>query len=173
MGDHSREPSRDGTDVHTVQPKYAIAEVERRWLVDLAAVGSLEGLPYREVEDLYIADTHLRLRKMKNDQGQVVLKLCKKYGKSSGLSEPITNLYLSQAEYALLAQLHGKAVCKRRYPFHGGALDVYLTPSTFAVFEVEFPSESEAAWYIPPTFAREEVTNNPLYSGAALASRMA
>jgi CYTH domain-containing protein len=166
-------PTRDGTRVPALPPKYAIAEVERRWLVDLTAVGPLEGLPYREVEDLYIAETQLRLRKMKNGQGEVVRKLCKKYGKSSDLSEAVTNLYLSDAEYALLARLNGKAVFKRRYEISGGALDLYVSPSAFAVFEVEFHSESEAARYMPPAFVREEVTNNESYSGAALAARVA
>jgi CYTH domain-containing protein len=164
-------PSRDASGVPPVQPKYAIAKVERRWLVDLAAIGSLEGLPYHEIEDLYIAETQLRLRKMKNAQGEVVLKLCKKYGKRSALSEPITNLYLSEPEYVLLTQLNGQVVRKRRYAFNGGALDVYANPCAVAVFEVEFQSESEAEKYIQPAFVREEVSNNASYNGAALASK--
>ena len=45
-------------------PKYSALEIERRWLADLAAVGELRSLPYREIADLYVADSRLRLRKI-------------------------------------------------------------------------------------------------------------
>lgn len=35
------------------RPKYSLLEIERRWLVDLARVGSLVGLPFRRLEDAY------------------------------------------------------------------------------------------------------------------------
>lgn len=154
----------------SASPKYAIAEVERRWLVELSAVGPLEALAFREIEDLYLLGTGLRLRKVLQPSGGAVFKFCKKYGKTSLLSQPTTNLYLSEAEYNLLAQLSGRRVRKRRYAIAGGALDLY-DRGELAVFEVEFQSEAEAERYIPPSFVREEVTNNASYSGAALAVR--
>jgi CYTH domain-containing protein len=154
----------------SASPKYAIAEVERRWLVELEAVGPLEAVAFREIEDLYLPGTGLRLRKIQEAPGKTAFKFCKKYGKVSTLSEPITNLYLSEAEYSLLAQLAGHVVRKRRYAIAGGALDLYCGRGTLAVFEAEFKSEAEAAAYIPPSFVREEVTSNASYSGAALAS---
>lgn len=154
----------------SVSPKYANAEIERRWLVDLQAVGPLEAVAFRDIEDLYLPGTGLRLRKMEQPSGKAVYKFCKKYGKASALSEPITNLYLSEAEYGLLAQISGHLLRKRRYAVAGGALDLY-GQGEFAVFEVEFKSEAEAVQYIPPSFVREEVTDNAFFSGAQLASR--
>ena len=153
-------------------PKYAHLEIERRWLVDLASVGSLDGVPYRTIEDVYLPDTGLRLRKMTGPDGTAVFKFCKKYGKSSALSEAMTNLYLSEAEHARLhACLGGVAVTKRRYAVQGGAIDLYAGAGDLAVFEIEFDSEAHAAAYVPPAFATIEITADPAYSGAALAVR--
>jgi CYTH domain-containing protein len=152
------------------EPKYAIAEIERRWLVELPEVGALDSRPYREIEDRYITGTQLRLRKVTGVSGEPVFKLCKKYGKVTALSEPITNLYLTEAEYTALSQLAGALVKKRRYSLSGGSLDLYASPRAgLAVFEVEFESEVAAAGYRPPSFVRAEVTHEARYSGASLA----
>jgi len=154
-------------------PKYAHAEIERRWLVDLASVGSLDGVPYRTIEDLYVPGTGLRLRRMTGPDGTTVFKFCKKYGKSSALSEAMTNLYLTAAEHAfLLGCLQGVVVTKRRHLVEGGAIDLYPGSEGLAVFEREFASEAQAAAYVPPVFATVEVTADPMYSGAALAARI-
>jgi CYTH domain-containing protein len=153
-------------------PKYSQAEIERRWLVDVASVGSLEGVPYRDIEDLYVHDTQLRLRKVTSSSGAVEFKLCKKYGRGEGLVEAVTNLYLSQREYELLAALRGDLSRKRRYSYSGGALDLYAA-FPLAVFEVEFGSEVEAQRYVAPPFVGREVTGDGEYSGGSLAARSA
>jgi len=84
-------------------PKYSEIEIERRWLVDLSAV-DLSSAPCREIEDLYIADSRLRLRRV-SGPGELTFKLGKKYGKRTSLSEPITNLYLTEPEYRRLSAL--------------------------------------------------------------------
>ena len=151
-------------------PKYAKVEIERRWLADLEVVGSLDGVAFREIEDVYFPGTGLRLRKVEQVGASPVFKLCKKYGKCSAFSEAVTNLYLSEAEYKLvLSQSGDSAERKRRYGLAGGSLDVYCRPGKPSIFEVEFQSEVEALAYVPPAFAGIEVTNNPAYSGAALA----
>ena len=149
-------------------PKYALAECERRWRVDLRAVGSLASLPFREIDDVYLRDTWLRLRKVRSAEG-VVFKLGKKYGRKPDGVEPITNIYLTEQEYAALSLLPGHAVSKRRYALGEGALDVYEGPVPLAFFEREFASAAEAAAFEPPPFALEEVTREPEYSGFALA----
>ena len=149
-------------------PKYALAEYERRWRVDLHAMGSVASLPFREIEDVYLRDTRLRLRKVSSAEG-VVFKLGKKYGKPPDGAEPITNIYLTEVEYAVLSRLPGYAVSKRRYCVGEAALDVYQAPVSLVIFEREFASAAEAAAYAPPPFAIEEVTHRPEYSGFALA----
>jgi CYTH domain-containing protein len=149
-------------------PKYAQVEIERRWLADLAAAGPLDGLPCHTIDDLYLAGTRLRLRRMEDAVGGTVFKFCKKYG-GEGCLEAITNLYLTEAEHQALSDLPGQRVRKRRYAMAGGALDVYRGVPPLAIFEIEFATETEAADYQPPAFARIEVTHDPAYSGAALA----
>jgi len=150
-------------------PKYSLAEIERRWLVSLVDVGPLDAFPFREIVDLYFHDTRLRLRKSEDSHGNSQYKLGKKYGRSSGLEEPITNLYLSQEEYDAFSKLEGNVVRKRRYRLHEGILDFYHATG-LAIFEVEFQSEHQATAYHPPAFAQEEITHNEHYSGAALAA---
>ena len=94
-------------------PRYALAEIARRWLVDATAVPDLSGTPYRLYEDLYLKDSRLRLRKITEPNGNVLYKLGKKYGKLSVLSEPITTLYLSKMEYERFGVLDGDASTKQ------------------------------------------------------------
>lgn len=151
--------------------KYSLPEIERRWLVeiDLEMAKSLYGVPFTRIEDIYFPETRLRLRKMTASDGAVQYKLCKKYGKQTPLSEPITNLYLSEGEYALLAALPGKRIQKRRYKIEGGSLDVFELPADApAIFEKEFPSEAEASAYTPPVFVGKEVTADSAYTCASL-----
>jgi hypothetical protein len=56
-------------------PKYSLPEIERRWLASLAEVGSLSSFPCREIIDLYIHGTRLRLRRIDDPNGTVQFKL--------------------------------------------------------------------------------------------------
>ena len=151
-------------------PKYSAIEIERRWLVDLAAVGDLSLAAFREIEDLYVAGSRLRLRKVSDPKGGVIFKFGKKYGKRTAASEAVTNLYLSEAEHHQLAGLPGVVTLKRRYAVAGGALDVYRQPRAgLAIFEVEFDDEASAQAYRPPHFVTREVTSEAEFSGFAVA----
>lgn len=151
-------------------PRYAIAEIERRWLVDPAALLDLTQTPYRLYEDLYLNESRLRLRKITEPGGKVLYKLGKKYGKRSTLSEPITTLYLNETEYMQLRNLQGSSSSKHRYSFAGGSLDIYERPIVgFMIFEREFESERAAVEFQPPAFVTREVTGEPEYSGFQLA----
>jgi CYTH domain-containing protein len=151
-------------------PRSALAEIERRWLVDATAVGNLAHVPCRHYDDLYINGSRLRLRKITESDGSMLYKLGKKYGKRSALTEPITTLYLTEMEYEQLLQLPGSAASKRRYTVAGGSLDLYEKPmSDFMVFELEFESEETARAYQPPSFVTREITGEADYSGFQLA----
>jgi CYTH domain-containing protein len=152
-------------------PKYALVEIERRWLVDLAAVEALGSRPFREIDDLYIAGSRLRLRRVTGPGAEITFKLAKKYGRCGPFSEPITNLYLTEQEYERLSGLPGERARKRRYSVSGGSLDVYLEPvAGLAVFEIEFRDERTAELYEPPSFAMREITHDAALTGAALAA---
>jgi len=146
-------------------PKYSRIGIERRWLVDLSAVGDLESWPCRQIDDLYIADTRLRLRKVSGPKAEVTFKLGKKYGRRSPVSEPITTLYLTEAEYRQFSALPGARTRKLRYSLDIGAVDVYLEPKKgLAVFEVWFTDERSAQAYRSPSFVTREVTPESLFS---------
>ena len=146
----------------TSLPKYSALEIERRWLVDLTAAGDLTSMPSRTIEDLYIEGSRLRLRKVTQPDGACIFKFGKKYGKSSTLSEPVANLYLTAAEYEQLSRLPGAAMSKRRYSLAGGALDIYERPRAgLAVFEIEFGDEEAARRYEPPHFVTREIPGEP------------
>ena len=152
----------------TEPPKYSHLEIERRWLVDLSAI-DLASVPFREIDDLYIADSRLRLRRISGPD-EVIFKLGKKYGKRTALSEPITNLYLTENEYRRFAELPGHQTRKRRYSLSRGSLDVYLEPhKDLAVFEVEFSDERTAHSFQPPSFVTREITGESAFSGVSLA----
>lgn len=145
-------------------PKYALLEIERRWLVDLTKVDALEQCRVRYIEDRYIHDTRLRLRRIEEEGKKPEYKLCKKYGKTGDWAEPITNLYLAENEYLNLAQLPAAVVDKRRYSLSEGGIDVYDLEGV-SVFEIEFNTLEEANVYVPPAFVLEEITNVEEYSG--------
>jgi CYTH domain-containing protein len=152
------------------EPKYSLLEIERRWLVDLTKAGNIDQLAYCQIDDLYLRDSRLRLRKVTSSNLQETFKLGKKYGKRTVLSEPITNLYLTENEYQSFCMLSGDRVRKRRYTIAEGKLDVYLEPhSGLAIFEIEFVDEKSAKLYVPPSFVTHEITNDSLFNGQVLA----
>lgn len=134
-------------------PKYSLPEIERRW--DVSSAPSLVGVPYREIEDRYFTGTRLRLRRIWAAGETPVYKLCKKYGAISNLTEPITNIYLTEPEFATFQNIPAEVVRKRRYAIAGGSLD--LSDDGEARFEREFSSEEEALSYLPPDFVGAEL----------------
>jgi len=158
------------------EPKYSLPEIERRWLVrdDVAAellAAHVDTAP-DVIEDRYVTGTRLRLRRVRHADGGETLKLCLKYGRASALREPITNLYLTAHEYAVLAVIDGASVRKRRFRVAGGSLDVFDEPAgTPTYFEREFATVEAAMAYEPPAFAAEEVTGEPEHTGANIARR--
>ena len=165
---------RHADEAMTDLPKYSALEIERRWLVDAGAVGDLNNAPFRLFDDIYIEKSRLRLRKITMQSGEVVFKLGKKYGKRSRLVEPITTLYLDEAEYIALSSLPGVRISKKRFSIAGGSLDVFTFPSQpISIFELEFESVPSAESYVPPGFVTREVTGDPNFSGHSLARKHA
>jgi CYTH domain-containing protein len=151
-------------------PKYALPEIERRWLVADASQLDLNDGPTRTIDDRYITGTHLRLRCIGASDAPPIFKLGKKYLQKTGVVQFIVNAYLDEAEYALFAALPATVARKRRISIAGGWLDLYDSPHPgFAVFEKEFDSAAAARAYTPPPFAGREITDDARYSGFALA----
>jgi CYTH domain-containing protein len=96
-----------------VSLKYAVVERERRYLVASIPAGVTET---RDIVDRYIDGTRLRLREVTSSDGSVVRKLNQKVRLSDGPAEvACTSVYLDEAEWALLSDLPGRVLRKRRH----------------------------------------------------------
>lgn len=151
--------------------KYSLLEIERRWLADERLLPDLTTLPVRLITDKYLDSGRLRLRKIAGGD-EVQYKLCKKYGKCSEISEPITNLYLTAEEYELLLLLPGRTLVRQRFtylfqdvPF---SINVVVGKAAFVIVEREFVSEAEAGVCEPPPFCTEEVSGRAEYEAIRL-----
>ena len=156
-------------------PKYARLEIERRWLVDATAVGELANVPYRLIEDLYIGESRLRLRKITDPSGTAMLQVRQEIRET----------------FAAVGADHEPVFDRGRVPSSSRALPGSLrrsaairspaAPSTctngrdagFMIFELEFEDEAAARRFRPPHFVTTEITGDAAFSGFALASSSA
>jgi CYTH domain-containing protein len=157
-------------------PKYAELENERRFLVAAARLPDLSDLPFRRIEDRYVVGTRLRLRSTTDSvTGARELKFCKKYEGDDPVSGPVTNLYLSEAEHAVLAALPARVIAKRRYRLdHGGrgfGVDVFEGELTGLILcEAEAESREAIMALAFPPWAAREVTADPFFTGGNLST---
>ncbi|MEL7532569.1 MAG: hypothetical protein AAFN10_14725 [Bacteroidota bacterium] len=155
--------------------KYAQKEWERRFLLRTQAINLAE-LSFQTITDKYLDGTRLRLRKTQKEE-KVQFKLTKKLELSAELEDWVSTIYLSESEYALFYSLAGKSYEKRRYyreqeaEARIGIDAIRLGAEMIYLAEVEFDSpESMMQYQFPLPFAKE-VTNDPFYSGFAIAQR--
>ncbi len=154
-------------------PKYSKLENERRWLLDSNFKANLEGLPYAEIEDKYLSCGRMRVRSLTYSDGRKEFKLCKKYEPISKFSQPITNIYLTETEHKDFLSLAGQTIKKKRYKksWNGNeySIDVFVAPiDNLILCEIESENEESLRMIVAPPFAKNEVTNDPLFSGGEL-----
>lgn len=156
-------------------PKYAILEIERRWLVRREHLPDLAGLDSILIEDIFFPGTRMRLRKM-TSAGGTIYKLGKKYGKISDIEEPITNIYLDETEYAFFASLPGNHLVRRRYHHATGNrtyfINVALDGEGPILVEAEYHSREDALADTPPDFCGVEVSANAEFEANRLVMTM-
>ena len=158
--------------------KYARFELERRFLVEHLP-DSIEQEHGWHITDRYIKNTLLRLRRMEPIHGgDTILKL----GQKQVPSPPdfgrmtITNIYLSTAEYTVLANLEALELHKRRYPFaHDDrmfSIDVFAgTLSGLVLAETSFDTTEEIDQPLDlPSWLGREVSKDSRFTGGALAT---
>jgi CYTH domain-containing protein len=155
-------------------PKYTRPEIERRWLVEKKYLPDLSKLEQWRVIDHYLVGTRMRLRKMvdpkKNNATQY--KLCKKYGKTSSISEPIVNIYLTKTEYDSFSEMSANILQKKKYTFEfkGTSFSINtFSDSEIITIEAEFESEEQASECFLPPFAGEDISSSPEYESASIA----
>ncbi|MDB5444113.1 MAG: hypothetical protein JWP73_2489 [Phenylobacterium sp.] len=152
--------------------KYAVVERERRWLC--RDVPQDRVLSAEAITDLYVAGTRLRLREaVPLDGGPPQRRIARK-ADVDARTRLITSIYLSEVEFALLADLPGARLRKTRHHLAAVAgvsisVDRFEGPLAGLVLaEAEFDSAAAMAAFPTPDFAVREVTDDPRYSGGVL-----
>lgn len=126
----------------------------------------------RRIRDRYIDGTRLRLREQRDDDGEVVFKLTQKIparvsGSQQGL---ITNMYLTESEFCLLAELPAKMLSKTRYSIPPFGVDVFEGAlEGLLLAEAEFDTADEVDALPIPSFILKEVTADERFTGGRLA----
>ncbi|MEU3496843.1 hypothetical protein ABZ747_25545 [Kitasatospora cineracea] len=154
--------------------KYARVERERRFLLDrLPAPGAVTVA--RRITDRYVEGTRLRLRRVERlDTGECTYKLTQKVpvppGEPGAVQGLITNLYLSEQEYARLrAALPGPELTKTRLSVPPLGVDVFEGPLLGLVLaEAEFETAEDAETFVPPPGCVAELTDDRHFTGGRL-----
>ena len=153
--------------------KYARIERERRFLLHALPSG-VDRTICREIDDLYITGTRLRLRRTFDHlHGSIELKLNQKLddGRERRI---VTSIYITEAEHRILDALPGMRITKRRHRHYadgnefgidefGGAL------TGLVIAEIEVDSDAALRNVEVPAFAHCEITDCSELTGAALA----
>ena len=154
---------------------YTQVERERRWL---------SGAPPREwivqselITDLYVSGTRLRLREARMLDGSAAKLRLSRKADVDARTRLITSIYLPEQEFAVLAAtLPGMSIRKRRHRLRSPpgtlmSLDEFLDGlAGLVLLEAEFTGDDLMADFAAPDFADREVTDDPRYSGGALAA---
>jgi len=167
------------TDQNTITPesKYARLERERRYLLKDLPEGLSRADYHNQITDNYITGSRLRLRKVRDPRtNKWIVKFTQKFAPNpDDLSRTIiTNTYLNSLEADLLSVFEANEIRKNRYPYdYEGrtfAIDMFLGDLFGLVTaEVSFETDDDLDTFMPPPFALAEVTNNPVFTGGALA----
>lgn len=152
----------------SVSLKYAVVERERRYLLATTPTGVVQAV---DIVDRYVIGTRLRLREVRNHDGTVVRKLGHKVRLTEGPGEvACTNLYLDDAEWAILVALPARTLRKRRHIVDSGgwrvAIDEHEDGALIAEIDArEAPSGGVPSWL---DIVRD-VTDDEAWTGWGLA----
>jgi CYTH domain-containing protein len=126
----------------------------------------------RRITDRYLPGTRLRLRRVDYcDSGACEFKFTQKVpaGRPGFVQGLITNTYLSEAEYDLLASLPADVLRKTRLSVPPLAIDVFDPPLHGLVMaDVEFSTDQAARSFPRPLAAVAEVTDDARFTGGSL-----
>lgn len=153
-----------------VSLKYAVIERERRFLISTLPAGVVET---RTIVDHYLPDTRLRLREVTNGDGSVVRKLTQKVRLSSGPEEvACTNVYLSDAEWALFRGLSARHLWKVRHIVERDGYRIAIDEFEDGTLLAEIDDGDEVPKAVPSWLdATAEVTRDERWIGSELAAR--
>lgn len=156
--------------------KYAKEEQERKFLLSSNPIRNTYHKK-KVIEDKYLVDTQLRLRRTMED-GIVEYKLTKKIllekGDDLSINHWVSTVYLSESEYRLLLKLEGYSLKKVRYYLEledgrwVGIDEIKLDTGMIWIAEVEFDAEASKVITLPFEIEKE-VTFDERYNGNEVA----
>jgi CYTH domain-containing protein len=128
------------------------------------------------ITDRYLPKTRLRLRHMQSLLGdEHIYKLTQKYrSENQNVYEAtITNMYLTETEYNLLAALEAKVLKKKRYPYSlpnfSLSIDVFEgRHQGLFLAEMELENKAEGSEFVLPSFILKDVTQDRFFTGGNL-----
>ena len=138
-------------------------EIERKYLVDLEKLGSLDAYPVKVIEQGYLNEHPVVRIRREDDEYILTYK-----GKGLMVREEY-NLPLDKDSYEhMKTKCDGVLIAKRRHLIPYGKytieLDIFEGDlKGLNMAEVEFPSESEADSFVPPAWFVKEVTMDKNY----------
>ena len=155
------------------KPEYLSVERERRWLC--RAVPMDRVLRSEAIVDLYVRGTQLRLREARPTDGAAPMLRLSRKADVDPRTRLVTSIYLSEHEFAVLAQsLPGARIRKLRHRL-GGMPGIEMLVDEFQgslagliLAEAQFDTMERLADFPLPDFALREVTDDPRYTGGSL-----
>ena len=155
--------------------KYAHVERERRY-IPLGSIGEIFPIRNLLIQDRYLDESTLRLRRIEEEDKSIVFKLGQKIrvGEDRPLRIAHTTMYLSESEFELLIALPAKVLEKRRSIFPLGELHFAVDEfegELAGLLLVEVDLGTEGATHPALPFEKLiEVTLDERFTGGALAS---
>ena len=157
--------------------KISEPEPFRSFLIDKLPEPLTPASSHLQIIDRYIADTEVRLRRVRDPNSSALnFLLQKRLAIRSGNATLCRreDIHLSDVEYSIFDRFVGDEVRKNRY-FHEFdrrmmVFDIYLGElSGLATTRVNFVNAKELEDYVPPPFAVFEITNDPFFDGHNIA----
>ena len=148
--------------------KYAVVERERRFVLARLPDGLVDE---REIVDRYVTGTRLRLREVRHADGSVVRKLGHKVRLGTGPAEvACANLYLDDAEWAVLAALPARVLRKKRHLVHRDGVLVAVDEHEDGTLVAEIDDGDDPSTVVPVWLdVVGDVSEDERWTGAGLA----
>ena len=148
--------------------KYAVVERERRYVLARLPEGVTST---REILDRYVTGTRLRLREVREDDGNLTRKLTHKVRLGDGPAEvACTNLYLDDAEWALLVALPARVLRKRRHLVRRDGVLVAVDEHADGTLVAEIDDGDRPSDLVPGWLdVMADVSDDEAWTGARLA----
>jgi hypothetical protein len=125
----------------------------------------------KEIVDRYLMGTRLRLREVREGDGEVVRKLGHKVRLTDGPGEvACTNFYLDDQEWALLAALPARTLRKKRHMVAAGEWAFAIDEHEDGTLVAEIDDGDEPSELLPDWLdVIRDVTDDEAWTGGGLA----